>query len=113
MEPPSNRLNRFIDELKRRKVFRVIGMYAATAFIIIEAGDIILPRLGLPDWTVTLVIILVLLGKYNGMSQFDTIVTDIHSPRARDHLCHEVLLAVAKTALGCVFPVLILFVSHD
>lgn len=37
-------------------------MYAATAFIILEASDIVFPRLGLPDWTVTLVIILVIVG---------------------------------------------------
>jgi TolB-like protein len=49
-------------ELKRRKVFRVIAMYAATAFIILEAGDIILPRFGLPEWTVKLLIILLIIG---------------------------------------------------
>jgi len=37
-------------------------MYAATAFIIMEAADIILPRLGLPDWTVTFLIIILLIG---------------------------------------------------
>ena len=37
-------------------------MYAATAFIIIEAADIMLPRLGLPDWTVTFIIILLIVG---------------------------------------------------
>jgi TolB-like protein/Flp pilus assembly protein TadD len=62
MASPTNKLIQFISELKRRKVFRVIGMYAATAFIIMEAGDIMLPRLGLPDWTVTFVIILLIIG---------------------------------------------------
>ena len=37
-------------------------MYAATAFIIMEAGEIMLPRLGLPDWTVTFLIILLIAG---------------------------------------------------
>ncbi len=46
----------------RRKVIKVIAMYAATAFIIMEAGDIMLPRLGLPDWTVTFIIILLITG---------------------------------------------------
>ncbi len=53
---------RFWQELKRRGVPKVMAMYAATAFIIIEASDIILPRLGLPDWTVTLMIILLIVG---------------------------------------------------
>ncbi len=57
-----NSLNKFWNELKRRKVFRVLAMYAATAFIIMEASDIMLPRLGLPDWTVTFVIILIIIG---------------------------------------------------
>ena len=57
-----NKIFKFWQELKRRKVFRVIAMYAATAFIITEAADIILPRLGFPDWTVTLLIILLLIG---------------------------------------------------
>jgi TolB-like protein/Tfp pilus assembly protein PilF len=53
---------RFWSELKRRGVPKVMAMYAATAYIVIEASDIILPRLGLPDWTVTLLIILVIVG---------------------------------------------------
>jgi tetratricopeptide (TPR) repeat protein len=52
----------FWKELKRRGVPRVLAMYAATAFIIMEASEIMLPRLGLPDWTVTLVIILLIVG---------------------------------------------------
>ena len=50
----------FWKELKRRGVPRVLAMYAATAFIVIEASDIIFPRLGLPDWTVTFLIVLLI-----------------------------------------------------
>ncbi|MFO7933858.1 MAG: tetratricopeptide repeat protein [Bacteroidales bacterium] len=62
MTESSNKFLRFWEELKRRKVIRVSAMYAATAFIIMEAADIMLPRLGLPDWTVTLIIILLIAG---------------------------------------------------
>ena len=55
-------LSGFWSELKRRKVIKAAAMYAATTFIIIEASDIILPRLGLPDWTVTFLIILLITG---------------------------------------------------
>ncbi|MEN8230742.1 MAG: tetratricopeptide repeat protein [Bacteroidota bacterium] len=55
-------LSGFWSELKRRKVIKAAAMYAATTFIIIEASDIILPRLGLPDWTVTFLIILLIAG---------------------------------------------------
>ena len=62
MQGEGNKFSRFWEELKRRKVIRVMAMYAATAFIIIEAADIMLPRLGLPDWTVTFIIILLITG---------------------------------------------------
>jgi tetratricopeptide (TPR) repeat protein len=57
-----SKFSRFWQELKRRKVIRTMTVYAATAYIIIEAGDIILPRLGLPEWTVTFIIILLIAG---------------------------------------------------
>ncbi len=52
----------FLAELKRRHVFRVAAAYGATAFVVIEAADIVFPRLGLPEWTVTLVVALAVLG---------------------------------------------------
>jgi len=52
----------FFQELKRRKVIRVIIVYAAAAFAILEAADIIFPRMGFPDWTVTFVIFLLVIG---------------------------------------------------
>lgn len=58
----SGKLATFWKELKRRKVVRTATMYGATAFIIIEASDIVLPRLGLPNWTVTFLIILLIVG---------------------------------------------------
>jgi TolB-like protein len=50
------------EELKRRKVVRVAVVYAATAFAIVQAADVMLPRLGVPDWTLTLIVVLVVLG---------------------------------------------------
>jgi TolB-like protein/tetratricopeptide (TPR) repeat protein len=49
-------------ELKRRKVFKTVGVYAAASLIIIQVTDIVFPRLLLPDWTVTFVIVLVIIG---------------------------------------------------
>jgi TolB-like protein len=62
MPDKPNKISQFWQELKRRNVFRVLAMYAATAFIIMEAADIMLPRLGLSDWTVTLLIIVLMIG---------------------------------------------------
>jgi hypothetical protein len=52
----------FFTELKRRKVFRVAVVYAATAFVVLQAADIMLPRLGIPDWVNALIVLLVILG---------------------------------------------------
>jgi adenylate cyclase len=49
-------------ELKRRKVVRVAVVYAATAFAVLQAADIMLPRMGVPDWGISLVIALTILG---------------------------------------------------
>ena len=49
-------------ELKRRNVFRVGAAYVVVGWLLIEVADTIFPRLGLPEWTVTFVIALLLLG---------------------------------------------------
>lgn len=58
MEETQNRFSKFWQELKRRKVFKVVTMYAGTAFIILEAVNNLVGPLRLPEWTPTLVIVL-------------------------------------------------------
>jgi hypothetical protein len=52
----------FWQELKRRKVVRVITVYAAAAFVIIELINNVYEPLRLPEWTPTLVIVLLCVG---------------------------------------------------
>ena len=52
----------FWQELKQRKVVRVMTVYIAGAFALLQAIDMIFPRIGLPSWSVTLVIILLAAG---------------------------------------------------
>jgi adenylate cyclase len=52
----------FFAELKRRNVFRVAAAYAVIGWLLIEVSDTVFPRLGLPEWTVTFVIVLLMLG---------------------------------------------------
>jgi len=52
----------FLEELKRRKVVRVLSVYAAVSYAVAEVADLVFPRLGLPDWTITLVIAILLVG---------------------------------------------------
>jgi TolB-like protein len=49
-------------ELKRRNVFRVGAAYLVVGWLLIEVADTVFPRLNLPDWTVTFVIAMLLLG---------------------------------------------------
>ena len=53
---------RFFADLKRRQVFRVAAVYGAAAFVVIQAADVIFPRIPLPEWTVSLVVWLAILG---------------------------------------------------
>ena len=57
MSESPNKLIKFWQELKRRKVFKVVAMYAGTAFIILEVVNNLVGPLRLPEWTPTLVIV--------------------------------------------------------
>jgi TolB-like protein len=57
-----NKLSQFWQELKRRKVVRVITVYAAAAFVILELIDIVSPSLRLPEWTMNFIIVLLCVG---------------------------------------------------
>jgi adenylate cyclase len=52
----------FLSELRRRRVFRVLVGYCAAALAVIGAANDILPALSLPAWTVSLVVVLALVG---------------------------------------------------
>lgn len=55
-------ISQFWNELKRRKVVRVVPVYGAAAFVILELADILAEPLRLPDWTVNLVLVLLGIG---------------------------------------------------
>jgi len=55
-------LRRFFAEMRRRRVVRVAAVYAIAGWVVIEVASTVLPRLGLPEWSVTLTIALVVLG---------------------------------------------------
>ncbi len=55
-------IQKFFAELQRRRVIRVVVLYAIAGWIVIEVSATVLPGLNLPDWTTTMVILLVALG---------------------------------------------------
>ncbi len=59
-QPP--RYQRFFAELKRRRVFRVMALYGAASFALLQAVDILVPVLGLSDSVTQGAAFLLLLG---------------------------------------------------
>lgn len=53
---------KFWQELKRRKVIRIIIVYAAAAYAILELVSIIAQPFGLPEWTLKFVFVLICVG---------------------------------------------------
>ncbi len=49
-------------ELKRRNVLRVLFAYLAGAWLLLQIADVVLPRLGVPDRVLTILIIVVAIG---------------------------------------------------
>jgi len=62
MTQPSNKISNFWQELKRRKVTRVITVYAAASFVILQLVEILAPSLRLPEWTMNLILVLLVVG---------------------------------------------------
>ena len=53
---------KLFEELKRRKVVRVAGVYAVVAWLLIQVANNLVPALQLPDWTNSFIVLLLLIG---------------------------------------------------
>lgn len=62
MSEGASRFGLFLAELRRRHVGRVAIAYGAVAFVLLEAGDIVLPAFGAPEWVLRLVVLITFLG---------------------------------------------------
>ena len=51
-----------VKELKRRNVFRVAIGYLILGWVVLQITDIVAPALHLPEWTMTLVLLLGVIG---------------------------------------------------
>jgi len=56
------RAQHWLAELRRRKVFRVAIAYLVMAWVLLQVADVTFAPLGLPEWTISLVIALLVLG---------------------------------------------------
>ena len=52
----------YIQELKRRNVFRVALIYIVVSWLLMQIGDVMFPALLLPEWTPTLLVAFLILG---------------------------------------------------
>lgn len=57
-----SKIQRFFGELQRRHVTRVAAAYAVAAFVIMQAVTTFFPALKLPEWCVTLIAVLCVVG---------------------------------------------------
>ncbi len=62
MAEPTSGFAAFIAELRRRRVFRVAAVYGGVAFVVGEVANNYFPALGVPDWALNLVLVLMVLG---------------------------------------------------
>jgi len=54
--------NSFIEQLKRRNVFKVGIAYLVLAWVVIQIADVVVPALSLPEWTITFMIVIGMFG---------------------------------------------------
>ncbi|MDH3982873.1 MAG: hypothetical protein OEV02_01585, partial [Gammaproteobacteria bacterium] len=52
----------FFTELKRRNVLRLAATYALVAWILIEAGSVLLPTFGVPEWFFRVYVLIIMGG---------------------------------------------------
>ena len=55
-------MDSFFSELRRRNVLRLAATYALVAWILIEAGSVLLPTFGVPDWVFRAYVIVIFAG---------------------------------------------------
>lgn len=55
-------INRTMEELKKRHVFRVAGLYAVVGWLLVQVASVALPGFGAPGWALSFFILMVALG---------------------------------------------------
>ena len=53
---------KFFSELKRRNVYKVAVAYAVVAWLLIQVATQVFPFFEIPNWTVRLVVLLIVIG---------------------------------------------------
>jgi TolB-like protein len=106
----------FLTELKRRKVYRAALVYAGVGWVLLEFADVAFPRLGLPDWTVNLVLAMVLFGfpiaivfawifdlNTQGVVRTEPISPEVHHRFSITSIVEIVLICVLVVTVGFLY----------
>ena len=56
-----NKLSLFWKEFKRGKTLRILGIYILVSYLILEMASVYLPHMNLPDWAISVVMLLLVL----------------------------------------------------
>lgn len=62
IKPIQNRINKLIQELRDRSVFRALVAYSVVAWMLLQVADVTFDRLPIPDNSMTVLIVLVVIG---------------------------------------------------
>ncbi len=103
-----SRLAGFVAELKRRHVLRALAGYAVAAFVVLQAGEIVLPAFEAPVWVLQLLVVLAVLGfplvmavawiyalTPKGLERTDVLDAEAGLVRSEPSVLPQVVLAIA------------------
>ena len=102
----------FVSELRRRNVLRIAAAYALVSWILIEAGSVLLPTFGAPDWFFKIYVLVVLFGFIvalviawvfeitpDGVKRERDIDRSTYQPRSREKM-NAIIISLLVIALG-------------
>lgn len=102
----------FVSELRRRNVLRIAAAYALVSWILIEAGSVLLPTFGAPEWFFKIYILIVLFGFIvaliiawvfevtpEGVKRESDIDRSSYQPRSREKM-NTIIIGLLVIALG-------------
>jgi len=55
-------LSELASELRRRRVYPVVATYAVVSWVLLQVGEVTFAPLGLPDWVMSGLVVLVIVG---------------------------------------------------
>ena len=103
----------FFDELKRRNVVRMAGLYLVGAWLLVQVAGTVLPMFGAPDWLPRSIVILLAIGFLpalifswafeltpHGLKRDEDVTPEESIAPQTAHRMNRMIIAVLVLALG-------------